>query len=163
MKNNTRGLVRSAIIAALYTVLTMISAAFGLSSGIVQVRLSEALCVLPCFTSSAAAGLAAGCFLSNMIAGGEPVDMIFGSLATLAAALITGRIGKNRLLASLPAILINSAVIPFVLIKAYGIEASYLILAASVFAGELVSCGLLGQLLYSRIESDERLKEMISD
>ena len=163
MKNNTRGLVRSAIIAALYTVLTMISAAFGLSSGAVQIRISEALCILPCFSRFAAAGLAAGCFLSNMLTGGDPFDMVFGSLATFIAALLTRRFRDRKILAIAPPILVNTAVIPFILTRVYGAEAAYPVLAASVFAGELISCGLLGGLLHKKISADERLKEMISD
>lgn len=65
----TKYITRSAVIAALYVALTAVSAAFGLSSEAVQIRISEALCVLPVFSSSAIPGVAIGCMISNLIFG----------------------------------------------------------------------------------------------
>lgn len=79
----------------MYVALTAVSAAFGLSSGAVQIRISEALCVLPVFTSSAIPGVAIGCMISNLIFGASLPDIIFGSIATLIGAVIAYLIRKN--------------------------------------------------------------------
>lgn len=79
MKNSkVRFIAYSAMIAAAYVALTMISAAFGLSSGAIQVRISEALCVLPIFTLSAVPGVTVGCFIANILCGGTVYDIVFG-------------------------------------------------------------------------------------
>ncbi|MBQ3590734.1 MAG: QueT transporter family protein, partial [Clostridia bacterium] len=71
MKNTSiRFLVRSAMIAALYVALTLVSAMLGMSSGAVQIRLAEALCVLPVFTAAAIPGVTVGCFIANLLTGG---------------------------------------------------------------------------------------------
>ena len=95
MKRQTRRtllfIARAAVIAALYAVLTMVL--WSTSSGIIQFRLSEALCVLPAFTTAAIPGLTIGCALANLIAG-HPLDAVFGSLATLIAAVFSWMIGR---------------------------------------------------------------------
>ena len=116
MKNSkVRFIAYSAMIAAAYVALTMISAAFGLSSGAIQVRISEALCVLPIFTLSAVPGVTVGCFIANILCGGTVYDIVFGTLATLIAAVITYFI-KNPLLSSIPTIVSNAVIVPIVLI-----------------------------------------------
>lgn len=77
-------ITQAAVIAAIYVVLTIFISAFNLASGAIQVRVSEALTVLPFFTPAAIPGLAIGCFLSNLITGAAVYDVVFGSLATLA-------------------------------------------------------------------------------
>ena len=91
MKNNekTRFLAQSAMICALYTVLTYAAASLNLAYGPVQFRFSEALTVLPAFTPAAVPGLALGCFLSNLLSPLGIVDWVFGTCATLLAALGT--------------------------------------------------------------------------
>ena len=74
--------VQAAMIAALYVVLTYITNLLGLASGTIQVRFSEALCILPVFTPAAIPGLFIGCLISNLITGGIIWDIIFGSIAT---------------------------------------------------------------------------------
>ena len=84
---NVRFLTQAAMIAALYAVLTYAAAAVNLAYGAVQFRFSETLTVLPVFTPAAIPGLAVGCFLANL---GSPlglVDWIFGTGATLLAAV----------------------------------------------------------------------------
>ena len=92
----------AATVAALYVILTGIAKLFGLDSGVIQVRFSEALCILPIFTPAAVPGLFIGCVLSNILSGGIIWDVVFGSLATLLGALGTRLLRKNRFLAVLP-------------------------------------------------------------
>ena len=154
MKNqtNTRFLTQSGAIAAVYVLLTMLAAAMGLDSGAVQLRLSEALTILPVFTPAAVPGLFIGCLLSNLLAGGVIWDVIFGSLATLLGAVGTRLLRKNRWLACLPPILANVLIIPFVLTYAYGIPGGIPWFMITVGMGEVLSCGLLGQLLWSTLD-----------
>lgn len=154
MKNqtNTRFLTQSGVIAAVYVLLTMLAAAMGLDSGAVQLRLSEALTILPVFTPAAVPGLFIGCLLSNLLAGGVIWDVIFGSLATLLGAVGTRLLRKNRWLACLPPILANVLIIPFVLTYAYGIPGGIPWFMLTVGMGEVLSCGLLGQLLWSTLD-----------
>ncbi|MGI6073000.1 MAG: QueT transporter family protein [Lachnospiraceae bacterium] len=148
MKFNARFLATGGIIAAVYVVLTFVSAAMGLSSGVVQLRLSEALCILPCFTPAAILGLPLGCLLSNILTGGIIWDVVFGSLATLIGAVGTYMLRHRRFLASLPPIISNSVIIPFVLIRAYDVPVAYPLVLLSIMTGEFLSAGVLGQLLY---------------
>ncbi|MCR5747322.1 MAG: QueT transporter family protein [Lachnospiraceae bacterium] len=137
------------IIAALYVVLTLLSNAFGLANGAVQVRISEALTVLPAFTPAAIPGLFVGCILSNTLTGAIFPDIIFGSLATLAAAFVTYKLrNKNKFLAPVPPIIANTIVVPLVLKYAYHIDGALIYMMLTVFLGELISCGVLGMILY---------------
>ena len=145
-------LTTAAIIAALYVVLTMLSRVFGLDSGFIQVRFSEALCILPIFTPAAVPGLFVGCLLSNILAGGIFWDIVFGSLATLLGALGTRYLRKNPYLAILPPILSNTIIIPFVLSYAYGIPGSIFYFMLTVGIGEIISCGILGIFLHSTLK-----------
>ena len=151
-KNRTRMLTRSAAIAALYVLLTMISAAMGLDSKAVQLRLGEALTILPAFTPAAIPGLFIGCLLSNLLAGGVVWDVIFGSLATLLGAVGTRLLRKNRWLACLPPILSNVIIVPLVLTYAYGIPGGIPWFMLTVGMGEVLTCGVLGQLLWSALD-----------
>ncbi|MBQ7247581.1 MAG: QueT transporter family protein [Lachnospiraceae bacterium] len=147
-----RAVALGGVIAALYVALSMAAAALGLSSGVIQVRFSEALCILPCFTPAAIPGVTVGCFLTNVIAGGEPLDMIFGTVATLIGAVGTFLLRKNRWLAAVPPILANVLIIPWVLQTAYGVTDSYWFLMLTIFAGEFISIGILGELLYTAVD-----------
>ena len=95
--NNTRYICEGALIAVLYIVLTYISALFNLSSGVIQLRLSEALCILPIFTPAAIPGLAIGCLLSNLFTGSIIIDIIFGSIATLIGAIFTRLLRRHTI------------------------------------------------------------------
>lgn len=154
----------AAIIAALYTVLTLISFAMGLDKGVIQLRLSEALAVLPAFTSAAIPGLFAGCMLSSFLTGGHPLDALFGSLVTLLAALLCymmracARKRAGLLLLPLPNILLNALLIPFVLILAYGAGEAYPYMVLTVGIGELISSGVLGVLLAISMRKHDLLK-----
>lgn len=140
-------LCRAAIIAALYVVLTYIANALGLANGSIQVRFSEALTILPYFTSSAIPGLYVGCLLSNILTGCAIPDIVFGSMATLIGAFGTYFARKKTpWLAPVAPILANTLIIPFVLVYAYGFEPLWFQFV-TVFAGEVISCGVLGMLL----------------
>ena len=151
-QNNTHFLTQSGAIAAVYVLLTMLAAALGLDSGAIQLRLSEALTILPFFTPAAVPGLFVGCLLSNLLAGGVIWDVIFGSLATLLGAIGTRLLRKNRWLACLPPILSNTIIVPLVLTYAYGIPGGIPWLMLTVGIGEILSCGLLGQLLWKALD-----------
>ena len=147
-----RRIAFGAITAALYVVLTAISAAVGLSSGAIQFRISEALCILPAFTPAAIPGLAVGCFLSNLLAGGILLDAVFGTLATLLGGLGTYLLRKNRWLAGACPIIANMLIIPWVLRYGYGVPTPYWTLALTVGIGEFVCAGIGGQVLYTVIK-----------
>lgn len=144
---STRALTRGALIAALYVGLCYVSTVFGLSSGAIQFRIAEALCILPVFMPEAIPGLFIGCILSNIISGCVLWDIVFGSIATLIGAvgayLLRGLPDKFKWVATLPNLLSNMIIVPFVLMFAYGVEAGFLPLALSVGIGEAV-CGVIG-------------------
>ena len=149
-------LTQGAMIAALYVVLTFIANLAGLASGVIQVRLSEALTILPVFTAAAVPGLAVGCVLANLLTGCAIWDVVFGSLATLIGAVGTRLLRKKSpVLAVLPPILSNIIIVPLVLQRVYGVEDAYWYLAVTVGAGEIISCGVLGLLLYRSLKNTE--------
>lgn len=139
-------LTQAALIAALYVVLTLISNVLGLASMQIQVRFSEALTILPYFTPAAVPGVFIGCLMSNLLAGGALLDIVFGSLATLLAAVLTYLFRRFKWLAPLPPIVCNTLIIPFVLKYAYGIIPLWLSFL-TVCAGEIISAGVFGMLL----------------
>ena len=102
-KFSARSLALSGVIAALYAALSLVSTAMGLGFGTVQLRLSEALCVLPILFPEAVPGLAVGCLVTNLLSPYGAADLIFGTLATL---LI-----RRRALAPLPTILCNAVIV----------------------------------------------------
>ena len=133
---------QAAVIAALYVVLTYVFSAF--ASGVIQVRVSEALTILPAFTPAAIPGLVIGCLLSNTLTGCVLLDIIFGSVATLIGALGSYALRRHTWLVPIPPIVSNMIIVPFVLRYAYG--------ATDVGAGEIISCYLLGMLLYGALK-----------
>ena len=147
LSKKTVYITQAALIAALYTVLTMIAAGFDLASGAIQVRFSEALTVLPFLTPAAVPGLTLGCLLSNILTGCALPDVIFGTLATLLGALGTYALREHRFLCAIPPIVSNALIIPFVLTYAYHIPGGIPLFMLTVGLGELISCMGLGQLL----------------
>lgn len=146
-KSPVKTLTRAAIVAALYVVLTYLTNLFGLASGVIQIRMSEALCILPMFTASAIPGLALGCVLANLLTGAVTADVIFGSLATLLGALGTYALRRLKWLAPLPPVLSNAFIVPLVLRYAYGVPDAYWFMVATVGAGELISIYGIGMLV----------------
>ena len=139
-------LTTTAATGAIYAVLTIILSP--ISYGPIQARLSEVLCVLPFFLPETAWGLAVGCAIANLMTG-NIFDVIFGSLATLAAGMAAAAIGKrgkeslkNKILACLMPVLFNSFVISAVILCAYNGKnildhfGMYLLYAFEIGAGE---------------------------
>lgn len=169
----TQKIVQAAMIAAIYVVLTLLANAFGLANYAIQVRFSEALTILPFFTPAAVPGLFVGCILSNVLTGCLPLDIIFGSLATLLGALGTYAVGRmsyaargnagmpskpgqkalwGRFLTPLPPIISNTLIVPFVLAYVYQFEGSIPYFMLTVGIGEVISCGILGLILLITLE-----------
>lgn len=158
-KNNlsVRYTVRGAAVAALYALLTLITTVFGLSSGVIQLRLSEALCILPLFMPEAVVGLFVGCLISNMMVPGVVIwDVIFGSVATLIGAVGARMLRKlpDKLVwvATLPTVGANVLIVPLVLIFAYGVPDAYWFICLTVGIGEILSATVFGFILYHVIK-----------
>ena len=166
-------LVRCAVIAAVYVVLCLVLAPF--SYGAIQVRIAEALCLLPVFGAEYIIGVTLGCFLANLF-GSTIIDVVFGTIATLLACLVTYRLRNVRIKglaipASLPPVLFNAVIV--------GIEITifftdYTAMSApvwllcltngiSVGIGELISCTILGVALVKLIESNTALKQIFTE
>ena len=141
---------QAAVIAALYVVLTYVFSAF--ASGVIQVRVSEALTILPAFTPAAIPGLVIGCLLSNTLTGCVLLDIIFGSVATLIGALGSYALRRHTWLVPIPPIVSNMIIVPFVLRYAHGATDAFPFMIATVGAGEIISCYLLGMLLYGALK-----------
>ena len=143
-----------AVIAALYVILTWLSAIFKLDSGVIQLRLSEALCVLGVFTPAAIPGMTIGCLLSNLIFTGNAYDMIFGTLATLIGMLGVYLLRKAPYVAALPYVLSNAIIVPLVLRFAYGVPEAFWFLFVTVGLGELICAfggGIVLYILFKRL------------
>lgn len=156
-------IVQAGLIAAVYVALTFLSALFSLASGAVQVRISEALCVLPLFTPAAIPGLFIGCAMANFLTGSLPLDILFGSLATLLGALGAYFIGKRikkcsgktflyKLLVPIPNLLANIIIVPYVLRFVYGDSAAIWFLMLTVGIGEIIAGVILGLVLLFALE-----------
>ena len=138
------------LVFALYVVLTYVFSAF--ASGVIQVRVSEALTILPAFTPAAIPGLVIGCLLSNTLTGCVLLDIIFGSVATLIGALGSYALRRHTWLVPIPPIVSNMIIVPFVLRFAYGATDAFPFMIATVGAGEIISCYLLGMILYGALK-----------
>jgi len=147
-----KNLCLSGIIAALYAGLTVLLQA--ISFGPVQIRVSEAMTLLPLLTPAAIPGLAIGCFVANLLCSVWQ-DWIFGTLATLLAALLTYGLRKNVYLAALMPVLCNGFIIGPMLYIMYG--GSLVINILTVAGGELVACFALGLPLIKALEKNPRL------
>ena len=156
----TKQLVTGGMIAAIYVVLTVLAAQFNLASGAIQVRFSEALTILPVFTVAAVPGLAIGCVLANLLTGCAAWDVVFGSVATLLGAIGTRLLKNKPLLAWIPPVLSNMVIVPIILIKVYAVPDAWWFLVLTVGAGEVLSCGVLGLLLWRSLKNMPALKEM---
>lgn len=154
----TRFLARAALIGALYVLVSLLVAPFG--SGLIQARLSEALCVLPWFTPAAIPGLFLGCLLANLLTGAVVYDVIFGSLATGLAALLTYWLrvkGRSKWLAPLPAVVINALVVGYLLAYVYEVGLPMALCSLSVAMGQVFACYGLGMPLLSFLEKQSGL------
>ncbi len=147
---SARKIARSALIGALYALLTLVSIPLGAG---VQLRFSEALAVLPYFCAEAVPGLFAGCLAANLLTGSIPLDVVFGSLATLLSAYLTYAMKKhgwNKWLAPLPAVAVNAVVVGLLLFYAYQVGMPLWMCMGGVFVGQAISCYGIGMpLLYA--------------
>lgn len=156
-------IVRAALIAAIYVALTYVSSLVGLASGTIQVRLSEILCILPVFTTAAIPGLWLGCFLANMLTGCILIDVVCGSIATLIGAIGTYYLRKHKFACTLPPVLANMVIVPFVLRYGYGFVTEYKGIdwsipfnAITVGIGEVITCVVLGSILLRVLKKYQR-------
>ena len=135
---------QSAVIAALYVALTLVSNALGLANGAIQFRISEALTILPAFTPAGIPGVVIGCFISNLLTDGVLANILGGTFATLIGAVGTRLLRKHTPLVSVPPITANAFIVPFIIMYAYGVPGSYWYFALTVFIGEAVCAGIIG-------------------
>lgn len=157
----TKKLVVSAFVGACYAAMTILLAP--ISYGAVQFRISEALTVVPYVLPSSAWGIFVGCFIANIFSPSASIlDIVFGSLASLLAGVITSRV-KNKWLAPLPPVVINAVVVGAIIAYVSAPNAALVAfpaIALSVGIGELVVCYALGMpLLFALI----RMKTLSSD
>lgn len=161
LNSRVKKLTVGAVIAALYAALTLLCGVIGVGYGPIQLRISEALCVLPIFTSAAIPGLTVGCFFANFFSG-NLVDVIVGTLATLVAAVLT-RAARNiktsgfPLISFLPPIVVNAAAIGVETALLYEPKEIFWQMAAlntlTVGLGQLLAVGLFGTLLYKIVKN----------
>lgn len=146
MKNKkTLFITEAAVIAAIYTVLVLI---FQFTSfGPIQFRAAEALTVLPYFTPAAIPGVTIGCFLGAIFTGAPVTDMIFGTLATFIASILSYLLRFNKFLVPIPPIVVNALIVPWVLKYAYSAFESVPFMTLTVGASELLTAGILGMIL----------------
>lgn len=143
-------IAQAAVIGAIYVVLTVVFAPFSFKE--IQVRIAEALTILPVFTPAAIPGLAVGCLLANIIGGAPLTDILFGSMATLIGAVGTWLLRKEKkTVAIIPPIAANMLIVPFILRYAYGVPLPIPLMMVTVGIGEAISCGVLGLLLYKAL------------
>ncbi len=150
-KTSVRLLTQGAVIAALYVALTLVFAP--ISFGAMQVRVSEALTILPLFTPAAIPGLFLGCVLANLLGSAVLLDVVFGSLATLIGAVGGWLLRKNRWLVPIPTIVSNTLIIPLVLRYGYGVDLPLWLSAVYILVGEILGCHVLGELFASVLMS----------
>ena len=150
-------LAQSGIIAAVYVALTLVF--YPIGYGLSQLRVSEALCVLPYFTPAAVPGLFLGCIIANLFGGFGLIDIVCGSLATLLAALWTYKI-RNKFLAPLPAVLLNAVIVGFEL--SYLMHLPFWQTAPAVLAGQAVSCYVLGLPLLLALEKLQQKRNLFA-
>lgn len=149
----TTWIAQAAMIAALYVVITVVLAPF--SFGEVQLRISEALTILPIFTSAAIPGLTIGCFFGNLFGGAIVLDLVVGTFATFLGAVGTYYLRRLKYVAPIAPILSNGILVPFVLKYGYEVPLPIPFMMATVGIGEILSCGILGILLIKILENSK--------
>ena len=169
-KLSVRRLVRCAVIAAVYVVVCLVLAPF--SYGAVQVRVAEALCLLPVFGAEYIIGVTLGCLLANLL-GSTVIDVVFGTLATLLACLVTYKLRNVRIKglaipAALPPVVFNMIIVgAFEITFFFSDGAPTAALAAfnavTVGIGEIISCTVLGVALVKLIESNDSLHKIFTE
>lgn len=138
----TKYLAEASVIAAIYAVLTIVLAP--ISYGAVQVRISEALTVLPFFTPAAVPGLFVGCIAANLLSPYGLPDLIFGSLATLIGAAGSYMLRKKPALVPLPPVISNGIIVGIMLYYVYEVPVPLFVQMLYVAAGEMIACYAVG-------------------
>ena len=148
---STHQLTLAALIGAMYVVLGYFGNIFNLTFGVVQCRFAEALTVLPFLVPTSAWGLFVGCIITNLLSPYGPLDLIFGSAATLLAAFLTARC-RSKWLAPLPPVLANALIVgALIAFQEVGFTNGFLTAfgyhALTIGAGQLLACYGLGSAL----------------
>ena len=172
MKISTSTICQAALIAAVYTVLSL--AFLPISFGPVQCRISEMLTVLPAFLPAAMPGVAIGCLITNILGGAILPDIIFGTLATLIGAVLTRLLTRGllnssqsgaslrfRLAAVLPPIISNTIIVPLVLKFAYMYDDALYFMAFTVCLGEIIGIGIIGNILITVLSRQNILSQLM--
>lgn len=168
-KGKTAKIIQAIVIAIAYIVLTYIADMFGMAKGIVQVRISDALCVLPYFTPAAIPGLFIGSVISNTIISltEDPMTgkmilssaaqyyVLFGSLSILVASIVSYLIRKYKFVVAIPPVIFNTITMPMIFHYIYRYEDSVAKCVMTVCIGEIISCGLLGTALLLALEDSK--------
>ena len=154
-KKTARFITWSAVIAAIYVVLTVVFAPISFNVG--QIRIAEMLTILPLFTPAAIPGLFIGCILGNLLGGAIVLDIVFGSIATLIGAVGGYLLRKNRWLVPIPAVVSNGIIVPIILKYGYGLDMPLALMMLYGTAGEIVGCYILGEILASVLMKQDRI------
>ncbi len=145
--------IQFVIIAALYAGITIAEQfTVGMTKDIIQVRLSDALTVLPVFTPAAIPGLFVGCLTANYAIGCQTYDVIFGSLATLVGAIGTYLIRKHKFMAPVPPVIVTMITVPLLFTYVYRYEDSFWYYVIAIGVGQLIACGVFGIALMLGLE-----------
>lgn len=171
MNKKTVFLTKASLTGALYAVLTLLSAVFGLAYSGVQFRFSEALCVLPVFSRASIPGLTVGCLIANIFSSVTPLDMLVGTAATFLAAVCTRRFRSITfkgipLLSMLFPVIFNGIFVGFEIALVSGTDAFlsvFVLQGLSVMAGEGAVVFILGTVLILIIRKNDRLRQFIAD
>ncbi len=152
-------LTRGALIAALYTAISLLLAPISMGFGGVDLRIAEAFTVLPILLPEAVPALFIGCLLTNIFAGGMLLDILLGSLATLLAALCTRKLRERPIwLAVLPPVVFNMLIVGPMVHFLYAPAIPLVACILSVGAGQAIACYALGiPLLLAVRKLPERL------
>lgn len=156
-QKRTLYITQAAIIAAIYIVLLYIFS--GTSFSAIQIRVAEALTILPYFTPAAIPGVTIGCLLGNLLLSSSPLDVIFGTLATLIGAIASYKLRHNKFLVPIPPIVANMLIIPWVIRYAAiseGISSDPIpFMMVTIGIGEIISVGILGMILLFALEKNK--------
>lgn len=155
---NTKFLMQAAIISAIYATMTILLMPF--SYGVMQVRVSEALTILPYFTPAAIPGLFIGCLVSNLVGPYGIMDMVLGSGATLIAAAGSYFLRSKPLLVPLPPVIANGIIIGGMLYYAYAVPMPLIACVLWVAAGELIACYAIGYPLLRYLMKYKKIFEL---
>ncbi|NLO92928.1 MAG: QueT transporter family protein [Clostridiaceae bacterium] len=158
MKKSVKFLVQAALIAALYATLTLVLGTFGY--GPVQFRIAEALTLLPAIMPASIPGLVVGCMFANWIGGFGIIDVVFGSLASLLAAISTYLLRRHKFLYPFPPVLFNSIIVGSYVYFLFDNSLTLGLTMLSIGISELIICYGLGLPLITLIKKNPALRKV---